>query len=167
MLNFLDLGNGFDLDADYAAALLLFCGIIRVHVGRVSEWEIRIPIAALLKRQMFVQFLKGMKQVQTNDRNVDRFGRVLRIDKRDRIADADAATLFIVQTKLDRFGSVCDHGKRLRMQVHYMMHSLTGLGMNPREFRKEKPDAIASGLLARLAGFEPATYRFVAGHSIH
>ena len=91
--------------------------------------------------------------MQTNDRNVDRFGRVLRIDKRDRIADADAATLFIVQTKLDRFGSVCDHGKRLRMQVHYMMHSLTGLGVNPREFRKEKPDAIASGLLARLAGY--------------
>ena len=39
-------------------------------------------------------------------------------------------------------------------------------------FRKErislkKPRQRRGFFLARLAGFEPATYRFVAGHSIH
>ena len=34
-------------------------------------------------------------------------------------------------------------------------------------YNQKNPRTNVLGFLARLAGFEPATYRFVAGHSIH
>lgn len=39
--------------------------------------------------------------------------------------------------------------------------------MRPIENTRISKRRINKGFLARLGGFEPSTYRFVAGHSIH
>ena len=64
-------------------------------------------------------------------------------------------------------GGYAPYGRRFRKRNANLQHTACARLSPDKDEIKNTPTVVGVFFMARPGGFEPSTYRFVAGHSIH